>query len=794
MMTGQLAAFAPRGLAVPARASARFAAGLLMAASPLALTQAMAGLPAAGTYAITPKLANGGPSKVTATTVSPLATTANAKTVTVTTATTSGATAFNAFTNFTVGKGISVNLVLPNGTKNLVNTVDNPVAIDGAIYSTLNISNASVLAGHVFFLAPGGFLLGPDGSINVGALTVATSKASLAGSNGQLDLNDFPTNAVLGGTVTLDGAGTIDIQGAINASKINDPTSGDGSVSLLSANTVTVETGAQVNAGGSAPLAAFAAVVNASSGTVTSATGVNLDGGDVILTGGGVDVAGAVHADAAGTGAAAPIAITVSNSASSSLGNVTTTSPVTLEGTLSGGGITIGATASSTASFGAATATASVTATNAILSSTGGVQITSSATGGETLNFVEAAADATVSATTQILGSTTITAHGPVNLGSTATTTVSTTGALPSVISTPADASGAVALVGSTAKTEVAGTASIVTLGSTGAVALNANNTVTSTVTADASASGSNTVAGSAAVDIVTATTTAEVDGAATINSSGALGLNAQSQVGTAAVAKASAKGGSSSDSGGPASGGVTAQYLDASSGPGSKYASDEKTPEGQISATGALAINDLTSTTLTTLASSGAVTAAGALTLASQTQNSGSASADGSAATGATGIGVGLALDLAKVANNAILGQSVTAGSFSATATMIGSPAGNAFSAAAVSGAGATNVGLAGSLAVNLLDSQSQATLSTGVLTLVPNVAVTGADGSLTLMSDDESSATAAATPSGDGASSSGKVGVGASVALNLLATRSMATIADGITVSGAGRGHPDR
>ena len=196
----------------------------LMAASPLALEKALA-LPAVGAYTITPKLVNGGPATVTATTVSPASSsnTSNAKTVTVSTTTTSGSTAFNAFTDFTVGKGVSVNLVIPTGTKNLVNTVDNPVVINGTIYSTLNIGNGSVIAGHVFFLAPNGFLLGPDGSINVGALTVATSKASLANTNtqsssyGQLDLADFPTSAVLSGTVPLDGTGTIDIQGKIDA-------------------------------------------------------------------------------------------------------------------------------------------------------------------------------------------------------------------------------------------------------------------------------------------------------------------------------------------------------------------------------------------------------------------------------------------------------------------------------------------------------------------------------------------------------------------------------------------------
>ncbi len=382
MIFGQSTATPTRGATSTGRASVRLAAGLLMAASPLALKQAMAAMPATGAYTITPKLVTAGGSTVTATIVSPATTSATtiAKTVTVSTGTISGSTAFNAFTDFTVGKNVAVNLVIPTGAKNLVNTVDNAVAINGTIYSSLNIGNGSVIAGHVFFLAPNGFVLGPNGAINVGALTVATSKASLADVNGHLDIADFPTSAVLGGTETLDGTGVIDIQGKINASGVNDGTSGDGSVSLLSANTVTVESGAQINAGGAAPITAFTALVAGATG-IASATGVTVaDGGDVILTGGAVEVGGQIVADALGSGKAGAvtvnatgftedsggsisasgatptsangaISVTVADTDTEQLGDATAIGNVTIDGTITGGAITIADTANAKASL-----------------------------------------------------------------------------------------------------------------------------------------------------------------------------------------------------------------------------------------------------------------------------------------------------------------------------------------------------------------------------------------------------------------------------------------------------------
>ena len=93
-------------------------------------------------------------------------------------------------------------------------------------------------------------------------------------------------------------------------------------------------------------------------------------------------------------------------------------------------------------------------------------------------------------------------------------------------------------------------------------------------------------------------------------------------------------------------------------------------------------------------------------------------------------------------------------------------------FEADAVSGAGGGDVGVAGSVALNLIDAESvAATAASARITL---------GGAVSLTSDSETQTIARALPSGDGASGS-SVGIGASVALNIVATRSYATLGDG-------------
>ena len=100
--------------------------------------------------------------------------------------------------------------------------------------------------------------------------------------------------------------------------------------------------------------------------------------------------------------------------------------------------------------------------------------------------------------------------------------------------------------------------------------------------------------------------------------------------------------------------------------------------------------------------------------------------------------------------------------------------PLADVYSVSAKSGAGGASVGIAGSLALNLIDTESSATFAAGA------IVTTGsgpASGSVTLVADNETSSTALALPEDD-PTSGGKLGIGASIALNIIANRSTAEV----------------
>ena len=96
-----------------------------------------------------------------------------------------------------------------------------------------------------------------------------------------------------------------------------------------------------------------------------------------------------------------------------------------------------------------------------------------------------------------------------------------------------------------------------------------------------------------------------------------------------------------------------------------------------------------------------------------------------------------------------------------------------------ATSGASGTNVGIAGSVAANIISAGSSAAISNGATVTID----TGGTGALAVTSDNEMATSATAAPVGTGASG-GKVGVGASVALNTITETSSASIDNGVDV----------
>jgi filamentous hemagglutinin family protein len=148
----------------------------------------------------------------TATTV-----TTSGSTSTVTTNTISGSNAFNSYSRFEIGKGATGNLILPNGTSNLINLVNGstPTTING----TLNAYKNGQIGGNVYFADPNGFVIGKSGVVNVGALNVTTPTRefmdSMFGAGGQI--NQGAVNNLLAGTIPISPDGNIRIRGRVNA-------------------------------------------------------------------------------------------------------------------------------------------------------------------------------------------------------------------------------------------------------------------------------------------------------------------------------------------------------------------------------------------------------------------------------------------------------------------------------------------------------------------------------------------------------------------------------------------------
>nr|MCU0868776.1 leukotoxin LktA family filamentous adhesin [Burkholderiales bacterium] len=135
----------------------------------------------------------------------------------VTTQTVIGPNAFNAFHRFDVFAGNTVNLHVPTAASNLVNLVTGPLGsrIDG----TLNAVAGGTIGGNVFFLNPHGVVVGQQGVINVGALTLITPTQAFTDSF--FDTSGAPNAAavaaLLAGDVPISDSGLISVQGRINA-------------------------------------------------------------------------------------------------------------------------------------------------------------------------------------------------------------------------------------------------------------------------------------------------------------------------------------------------------------------------------------------------------------------------------------------------------------------------------------------------------------------------------------------------------------------------------------------------
>jgi hypothetical protein len=223
-------------------------------------------------------------------------------------------------------------------------------------------------------------------------------------------------------------------------------------------------------------------------------------------------------------------------------------------------------------------------------------------------------------------------------------------------------------------------------------------------------------------------------------------------------------------------------------------------TSEGNVSVAAAVGINVQKNLVQAVVPDGVTISAGGILTLRAVTNTDGRITADGKAVgvpdadgkmppEAKIGVGAAVAVNLVRgegiarlgVANHGAGGAVIEAVKLDVETLLAGGAAGprtDVFEAITISGAGASNVGIAGSVALNLLDTSSDARLAAGT-----TLAVTGG-GAVDLASDARMGATTSARADASG----GKVGVGASVALSIVANRSLAEVSDGAVLTGAG------
>ncbi len=213
------------------------------------------------------------------------------------------------------------------------------------------------------------------------------------------------------------------------------------------------------------------------------------------------------------------------------------------------------------------------------------------------------------------------------------------------------------------------------------------------------------------------------------------------------------------------------------------------QTSDGSVTVAAAVAVNIVDSEAVAAIPGGLTITATGPLTV-NASNDTGSpdevvfgdtANAWGTDAGEAkVGVGAAVGLNLVKDVTAATIGAStIKAVGVTVNAGMLGDDPSNYFSANATSGAGSSKVGVAGAVAINIVNDTSEALVETGA-----SVAAGGGDVNVTSLnvSSDLTFAVPAGAATGD------DLGVGASVAVNVITNVTWSEIQNGAALTGAG------
>lgn len=204
------------------------------------------------------------------------------------------------------------------------------------------------------------------------------------------------------------------------------------------------------------------------------------------------------------------------------------------------------------------------------------------------------------------------------------------------------------------------------------------------------------------------------------------------------------------------------------------------ETDEGFVSVASAIAVNIANTIADVSIADGVQLATVRGLTISSSNNTDNTVSADGSpVATDARvqfGIGASVAINVSNSLNNATIGKNanVAAGTALISAAPIGRDRQNRTVVEAISGAGATNLGVAGALAINVSNNQANAVLDEDSSLVLDR-------GDLRLVAENRAENIVRSHPMNES-----DVGLGASIAVNILGNGTYADVKNGTAIGG--------
>lgn len=226
--------------------------------------------------------------------------------------------------------------------------------------------------------------------------------------------------------------------------------------------------------------------------------------------------------------------------------------------------------------------------------------------------------------------------------------------------------------------------------------------------------------------------------------------------------------------------------------GTDSKTLQPAETTEGKVTVAAAVSVDIWKYHTAAAVNANTTSTSTGKLTVDAKAKNDVAVTANASAVLGTNGVGVSVAILAGELTNKAIITGTHTTGTFSIKAGMAdenGKEGTNNITVISISGAGASNVGVAGAVAINIFDTDYLAGIGTDGANANLTASGTGvSDVTAKVNQNVVTKSGASADLAGDSNNSNKSVGIGASFGLTIADAKAQALVKKNSTVNTAG------